>query len=68
MKRKCRAVCPWSNTASPFMDDWTKLCNKMLGHSGMHKSVNGALWSENGFSEPPGFIASMGYSDKKLLK
>jgi hypothetical protein len=66
-KIKCRALCPWSKTASSFMDEWQKLCNKMTGHSGMHKSVNGAVWSEDTFSEPPGIVWSVGYKTEKRL-
>jgi len=65
MKRKCRASCPWSKTGSAFADDWMKLCNKMSGHAGMHRSANGALWSEDAFSEPPGMIAALGYRDTR---
>lgn len=64
MNKKCRAICPWSKTATVFMDDWRKLCNKMDGHEGMHKSANGALWSREAFSEPPGLFSSMGYVSK----
>lgn len=59
---KCRAICPWSKTATVFADDWRKLCNKMQGHPGMHKSANGALWSAEAFSEPPGIFSQVGYS------
>lgn len=60
---KCRAVCRWSKTSSPFADRWTKLCNKLNGHVGMHRSANGAMWNAHSFIRPTGLISSIGYRD-----
>lgn len=64
MKRKCRALCPWSRTASPFMDHWRKLCNRLHEHAGLHQSANGVRWDADAIVEPPG-ILTFGYTAEK---
>jgi hypothetical protein len=60
-RSKCRMACPWSKTATVFMDYWWKLCSRKAGHDGKHKNRDGAQWDQSVFMEPPGFIASLGY-------